>query len=468
MRLFHSALLAALIVSASAGAETIALKPLSSATMDEMAKVHAVAAPYAERNESREHRLNVSAQSWLGGPPTPVVTATGTAPPRATGFVSFIGRVPPADCAGAVSARHVVGITNQSVVVQDRSGKLLSRVTIEQFWSDPMIANGFLTDPRILYDAVNDRWIAVTLFVSFNPTPGRVLIAFTTSGDPTSTWNRFSAAYDESAPEGGDFPIVGQTADAILISLNDYGSPSGGCLFVMPKSYGATPSVTRLRHSYFELTPITTNDTSRKVARTVGLGVVIYDLVNGALTNAQSYNANYNLQGLGPMCGVQLGTTNWLDCGLTEVESAVQRDGVIWAAQWVGHSIGVWRLAGGTARFYSIESADFSFAYPSIAVNRAGGVLVGYSVFSTTGYASAGYSYIDPAGNLSAPAILKNGEGTYAGFRWGDYTATVVDPADDLSFWTTQLYAVSPSSWGTRWDYVKLPPTPTHGRAVRR
>ena len=63
MRPFHSAFLAALIVSASAGAETIALKPLSSATMEEMAKVHAVPAPYAERNESREHRPSIAAQS---------------------------------------------------------------------------------------------------------------------------------------------------------------------------------------------------------------------------------------------------------------------------------------------------------------------------------------------------------------------------------------------------------------------
>jgi hypothetical protein len=47
--------------------------------------------------------------------------------------------------------------------------------------------------------------------------------------------------------------------------------------------------------------------------------------------------------------------------------------------------------------------------------------------------------------------------------RWGDYSHTMVDPTDDLNFWTIQEYARpqappalmgSTSKWGTRWAKV--------------
>ncbi len=59
---------------------------------------------------------------------------------------------------------------------------------------------------------------------------------------------------------------------------------------------------------------------------------------------------------------------------------------------------------------------------------------------------------------------LKAGEDSYikvftgADIRWGDYSATCVDPSNDKTFWTLQEYAapdVGPSAsddrWGTWW-----------------
>src|SRR5205085_11696846 len=130
---------------------------------------------------------------------------------------------------------------------------------------------------------------------------------------------------------------------------------------------------------------------------------------------------------------------------------------VIWTLEWGGKVIMLLRISGGVAINFVIEALKAAFGYPSIAVNRAGGALIAYSAFSSSYYASAAYSYIDPAGNLSAPAMLKNGEAAYVRtLRWGDYTTAVVDPADDLSFWTVQLYAASSNTWGTWWSYVKV------------
>jgi hypothetical protein len=50
--------------------------------------------------------------------------------------------------------------------------------------------------------------------------------------------------------------------------------------------------------------------------------------------------------------------------------------------------------------------------------------------------------------------------------RWGDYSNTVVDPLNDLDFWTIQEYAGTPAGggcssncdrWGTWWAKVSPP-----------
>src|SRR4051794_21593757 len=43
----------------------------------------------------------------------------------------------PSDATGAVSAAYVLQLTNAAVLVQDRSGTLLTRVSIASFWHDP-------------------------------------------------------------------------------------------------------------------------------------------------------------------------------------------------------------------------------------------------------------------------------------------------------------------------------------------
>ena len=52
---------------------------------------------------------------------------------------------------------------------------------------------------------------------------------------------------------------------------------------------------------------------------------------------------------------------------------------------------------------------------------------------------------------------LKAGEAPYTKdfgsgrVRWGDYSATVVDPLNDIDMWTIQEYAATPDSRGDRW-----------------
>ena len=97
-------------------------------------------------------------------------------------------------------------------------------------------------------------------------------------------------------------------------------------------------------------------------------------------------------------------------------------------------------------------------------------MLLGFSSFAASEPASARYTFrlaTDPAGTMQTPSVLKAGEACYfkdggsGRNRWGDYSATVVDPTDDTKLWTLQEYAALPSGsdrWGTWWGM--LDPTP--------
>jgi hypothetical protein len=58
-----------------------------------------------------------------------------------------------------------------------------------------------------------------------------------------------------------------------------------------------------------------------------------------------------------------------------------------------------------------------------------------------------------------ADLIVGTGSQTHTSGRWGDYSALVVDPVDDCTFWYTQEYyaVTSESGWQTRIGTFSLP-----------
>lgn len=102
----------------------------------------------------------------------------------------------------------------------------------------------------------------------------------------------------------------------------------------------------------------------------------------------------------------------------------------------------------------------------SIAMDRLGGIAVGYSVSGAATFPSiriAGRTAKDPAGQLSKETVIATGFGdqTTASLlaRWGDYSAMSVDPVDDCTLWYTTEYMtqVGVFNWSTRIAAVRLP-----------
>jgi hypothetical protein len=107
-----------------------------------------------------------------------------------------------------------------------------------------------------------------------------------------------------------------------------------------------------------------------------------------------------------------------------------------------------------------------SYAFPSVAVNQADDVLVGFSSFSRYQYPSAAYSLrraADPAGVIGIPIEFKKGLAPFIPSYyqlWGDTSATFSDVND---FWTIQQYAETQNSgvsrWGLQCARVRVPAT---------
>jgi Carboxypeptidase regulatory-like domain/S-layer homology domain len=98
------------------------------------------------------------------------------------------------------------------------------------------------------------------------------------------------------------------------------------------------------------------------------------------------------------------------------------------------------------------------------ALDIQGNMAVGYSVSSSTTYPSIRYNGRlagDPAGTLGAEATLIAGGGSqlHSAARWGDYSALLVDPTDECTFWYTTEYLTTTGSapWQTRIGSFKFP-----------
>ena len=213
-------------------------------------------------------------------------------------------------------------------------------------------------------------------------------------------------------------------------------------------------------------------------------GEVLHPLLQIGLafpaTGANWGNQDTSFAGL----GAQQGSPQNIPLNDARIQNLVYRNGTLWCTHTVflptlsprSSSVQWWQLSTNGAVLQSGRIEDTtgvrSYAFPSLAVNHCNDVLVGYSGFATNQYASAYYSFrsgSDPVNTFRDPRLYKAGLGPYEqqafgtnfvnANTWGNYSATVVDPANDLDLWTLQEYADTPSlggagRWGAWWASV--------------
>jgi Putative Ig domain len=314
----------------------------------------------------------------------------------------------------------------------------------------------------------------------------------------------------------GDFPTVGFNKDWIVVGINIFTVQGTfyefANLYVFDKAdlyAGGSGLFTLLQDDTggFSMNPALTYDPNLATLYLLeswssANGLLRMSMITGAVgsevlttgvtlpASAQAWQAVEPTLNFAP----QLGSTKNIDMDDDRLDWTIYRNGSLWTAQTIflpasgtpnRCSVQWWQVdttagdLGGIQQRGRIDdpTATQFFGYPSISVNRENDALIGYSQFSAAQYAGAGFSMrmgTDPPGTLRASTVLKAGEGPYfkdlgtGDNRWGDFSSTVVDPLDDLSFWTLQEYAATNNNWGTWWGELSVggatpspSPTPT-------
>ena len=409
----------------------------------------------------------------------------------------------PPDVNGAVGPSHIMTTLNTQVRIQNLTGAVISTVSLNAFWAS--LGNPSCFDPKILYEPFNNRWI-FSAVANAQAASSALLIGVSQTNNPTGLWNLYLIDADATNTNWLDYPSMGYNKDWVVVTGNLF-SISGnifasGQVNVIKKAdlynHVAVPAFTRIT-SGATLAPTATFDNSlatmyllQRVNGNSGgsgfmnlyniTGAVGSEVLNGPI---QFSTPNpWNGSGSATNSAPQSGTTTKIANNDDRVQNAVYRNGSIWGVHTVFLPAGAptrsavqwWQIspAGAIIQRGRIDDATSTVfcAFPSIAVNSNSDVLIGYSRFSATTFASSAYAMrlsTEPVNTLQSEFIYKAGLGAYVktfggtSNRWGDYTATMTDPTG-LDFWTVQEYASTPSGvtdpgrWGTWW--AKIPGTP--------
>ncbi|MCB0806293.1 MAG: T9SS type A sorting domain-containing protein [Bacteroidales bacterium] len=417
------------------------------------------------------------------------------------------GSIPP-DVNGAPGPDHLMVTLNTEFRIMDRQGNPISTVNSGAFWH-PTPGSGGVFDPKISYDPYENRWILIEPSSS-DPATTRLMVAVSETSDPTGDWLMYSFDGDPENTHWFDYPNYGFNKKWIVVTGNLFGA--GGtyvALYVFNKEdlYNGAFEVeyTRFKiYNGFTIVPAKTYDEDEEdiymvhnvTGNTGGFGYINLWKVTGDEKDPQVENMgsvgvpepwSNGSYANGGNFAPQLGSEEKINTVDARMENLVFRNGKLWTTHHVylpqGNvnrcAVQWWNLdtSGELLQWGRVDDPDggMFFAFASIAVNAKEDVMIGFGSFSENQYASSSYAFRyadDPPNEMREYYQYKDGKApyfkTFGGERnrWGDYTATFVDPVDDLDFWTLQEYAETPSGqdeWGTWWAYLDLNAAPTAG-----
>ncbi|MCF6284548.1 MAG: Ig-like domain-containing protein, partial [Candidatus Hydrogenedentes bacterium] len=425
------------------------------------------------------------------------VNTGNPSPPPALTFpaISPANSTPP-DSHGAVGPNHIVTQTNDSSRIYDRNGTQLSSMGIKSFWTGLGVTDVF--DPKVVFEPYSNRFVAVACAQRRSSASG-MLFGISETDDPTGNWHLWLLDGDSSNTDWVDYPNIGFvsgritfTANLFTISGDNFSGINVWTVDTASAEDGGALSFEMLRitNAGGTLVPAVTYDAAERTqyliragtANIFGTGRLQLYSVTGSI-GSLSFNTT-------PMATVgsawsisipnakQLGTSALIETNDTRLQNAVLRNGRMWAVHTVSMSTTIrdhaaikwWEFDPSTGTAIQdgvIEDVDglgnfdintgTHYYFPSVAINKNDEVLIGFSGSSGEEYVSNYYAFRAPSypsGEFDIPVRYQSGVGTFSGPRWGDYSNTLVDPADDTTFWTVQQYAAGGNKGGNAWAKI--------------
>jgi hypothetical protein len=396
----------------------------------------------------------------------------------------------PPDTMGAAGPNHFVTFVNNGFVIYNKDGSLVSRTSETSFWAAALgFDPGNLSDPRILYDPASQRWFTSMITID-QTTNNKILIARSNTADPTQGFK--GVAYTTTNNLFADFPTLGLDANGVYVSTNNFTAANAFTsegMYSVPKAdlLADTPSLARL-NKFDSLSVGTFGDTLQPAVNfgpkaptdpepivavsATNFNRYIYSRLNGTSTSGATIGGATvkSVQSTStPNPSAQPGSNNTVDNGERNFSSSPVQVGnflySVMATRVSGRTAARWTITNATTfaivQQGTISSSSLSYFYPSIAVNTSGDVVIGFSGSNSSTFAST-YAIVGtsaggvPGGTLTfgSPVQTKAGVDFYDGARWGDYSATTVDPADPGIFWTHQEYTGARTVSGTNWNWA--------------
>ncbi len=385
----------------------------------------------------------------------------------------------PPDTQGAVGPNHVVVAVNNVVGIYDKeTGDEIGRLALGSLQPG---SNG---DPELVYDTFSNRWILVsTDFIA------RLFLSISLTDDPTGSWfsTSFNAELDEPPNVWPDFPKLGVDEDGIYISYSLVNAAfTDQPLFAIEKaplldSAPAMGAVTGFSIPFLEAfstnQPMVVLDDSAPAGHLLvsrnGLDRLGISRVNPPITDP-----TFEFLGqidaptkTGQARAEQLDGPD-VSTLASRMSGAVLRDGHIWTTMTTASDeftfIRWYRIDPATMTLVqdgTVEDGIRHYYYGSIAVNRNNDIMIGCSGSNAGQFIGAyftGRAATELQLDLGPPTEFRSGESTIQNLdqfgrnRWGDYSATVVDPFDDLTFWTFQAYADQFGLWGVQVGRIRV------------
>ncbi len=410
--------------------------------------------------------------------------------------VGRITNLTPPDTDGDVGPNHYFQMVNVSFAIWDKAGNLLyGPVDNSTLW------NGFIGpwtgtndgDPIVIYDEIEDRWIATQFAVNTSNGTYWELIAVSETPDPLGAYYRYAFQYSIF----NDYPKFSSWPDGYYATYNMFDNGYAGSTIVAFEKdsmligspdarvveFGPFPDLYGTNTSDFDGTMLPPSDSPNWVVNLNKYGtpqtLEVYkfevDWTNPSnssfslwddltVTPFSFFNPNVRAQlpqpnssqKLDPLSKYSMYPLKYRNFGSHEsmtINHTVKlgdRAGVRWYElrkdngqdQWYIYQEGTYAPEDTLSRWMA-----------SIAMNGNGDIALGYSVTGENLYPSIRYtgrSSSTPPGEMDIEEVtIIGGSGSQGGSaRWGDYSYMSVDPTDDTTFWFTQEYIVS--AWETR------------------
>jgi hypothetical protein len=384
-------------------------------------------------------------------------------------------------------------------------------------------------DPVVLYDSFEDRWIISDFAFKLdgannvvNPPGSFQCVAVSMNGDPVSGgWNYYSI---NTAGGLGDYPKLGIWPDGLYMSANMFNYAASGAFentrlyaFNKYQMYAGSPNVTvvsfDLPSDQFTVLPANARlQTGTPPPGSPNYFASVWNFLNSI--QIWKFHVDWNNISLSSVTGPFDSTSalwwaqfsrsstttaptpaNFLDTLYPRlmVQNQYSNLGGV-ESLWTSHTVGGGatpnptsnttasqsavryyqvNVTGGTVATNAVQGFTYSpdatvYRYmPSVAVNRAGDMAIGYTKSNAATNPSifyAGRLAGDPVNSITqTEQLLFAGTGSQSGScggtctRWGDYSAMTLDP-DGCTFWYTNEYYVNTGlAFNTRIGSFKFP-----------